>query len=230
MSQNQIGFFLGSVIGLIISLNIGLSPLAISRTIFLISLIYIFLAYRSIREISFESLNMSRSKILFEEYISKDNVLSMDEVNKREGALFRNVKGLTFGCSIEKIIHSSKDKNYLRQIMNIFNDEKWLIYINLNRNRKAFEVMTSISEKSTCEDIIEAFYSSMKVVSLLNKHIAKLNEEIALDILKNEVSKISTKQRKEVIEAIKAKGYDFQKSNLENKYQRYTMDLHHIKH
>lgn len=147
--------------------------------------------------------------------------------------MLSKVKELSFGCSIENIIQVNKDREYLREIMNMFNKEKWLIYVDIKKNKrnnkKTFEVMTSISETANCEDVIEAFFSSMKISHLLNQKILVLNKEIVIDKLKEELSNSNSIKRKEMIKAIKAKGYDLQKNLLENNHQRYLIeqDLKH---
>lgn len=216
---------IGSLTGFFLSLSISMSFNVVFPILIFISTFHLISAHVSCHKILLNDLNTQRAYYIAKSCLENNKILEVLEVNKMEKMFFNDLKCVKF-CNypLDKLLSKEKNNIYINDILNVFEDQKFLVYVQLKRSilgTYKYKIFTFLRVDAANEDKLIAFLYSVKLNDLLNKN--KLNQDEILIELKENLEFFSNLNIKDLMHSLKNKGWDTNFHLLEEKYQRYQM-------
>lgn len=159
-TQGIAGWLLGMSLGIGISMLPGMQPASpgVFLSVFCLGGVHLFASYKALSLVNLNTLNMQRTCILLDEFITNRQILSPDEVRKREKIILRphfvSQAKIHLGSSVPYITSSTFE---LEKLLEIFKGEKYLLNFGQNGRGKDVFIVLHISANSL--EILKAFFN-----------------------------------------------------------------------
>lgn len=226
--QNNISMFIGNIIGFTISLIIPLNSFAPTFGVITVLSVYnIYAALKSVSYIDFIYFNLQRACIFCEEYINNKNVLSPEEVSKREKMIYKKHNKIHFCRKSPEIILHTDNQLYIVQLFELFRDLNFFVYVkkkfNIFKMRYDYKIYTFLRVNAENNDVFSAFLFSVRLSNRLADFKRKnVSYDTIVDIIEENVEYCS-KVDKKLLDKMKSAGWNLNFSYLEENYARYHM-------
>ena len=216
--QNYIGNGIGFIISIVFPLTF---PTALA-TICTFATIQTYFVHKSVSSLSLRDFNLQKMYIIADHFIKKKEFLTQNEVRQREKIMFfYRVKNLYF-CEgkLEKILMNEKDSKYIMNLMTLFNNHRFFVYIKHNKISKANKIYTFMRFDAEGADILKAFIFSILVKNEIENKLF-LTHNNYLEILKENLGVLKEMDIAEGIKKLWDLDWNTHFLNLEDKYCRY---------
>ena len=228
-SQSNLSFAIGTLMGMGISLYCPLTAKNVTKLISFLSTFYLYFAFKSLDKVMIPTLNFARGNILFRNYLKTGKIISMKEVNKKEGGKFMRIKNFHFSsCSLDHALtkingNSTLENNgeYIDKTINLFknSNKKFLCLVDI-KNNNYFDLYTVLQHNSTSEDVLLAFLYSVKMHQELSD-LKNINKSIVIDLMKKNINYIDELNKEKLMKELKEKEFDIKTNLLEKRFLRY---------
>jgi hypothetical protein len=214
--QFNIALFTGNVLGFLISLSVTPTFANIFSIISVTTLCAFIMTYRSLRYLILTEFNFQRLAILCEEYINNANILTPEEVAKKEKLFYNKYKNIYFCNKSPECIIKNDNHTHSVSLIDIFKDRKF--FVSFKGGIIKYKFFTNLSVYADNGDIFMAFLFTIRLAHLYEK-----TKESIFKILEENILYIDTLDRKHIFEKMKLHGWNLHFHILEERYSRYHM-------
>lgn len=220
-AQGNASFVLGTLLGMGASFLIPQTQQKVIGSISLASLLYVLFAYKSIEKVILPQLNFSRGVILLKQYFDTGKIMSLEEVNKKEGVFVKRIPNMHFAsCGLDHICAKvNNDQDYLTQILNLYKENNFICYVE-PRKKFGFDIYTVIEKNADSNDVLMALLYTVKMHSDLTKMGLGMTKEKVIRVAQENIDFVKRFDKLEFVKQLKEMGYS--KTNLlETNFLRY---------
>jgi hypothetical protein len=215
--QFNIALFTGNILGLIISLSVTPCFVNTFSIISATAFFNLIMTYRSLKYLILTEFNFQRLAIFCEEYINTTNILTPQEVAKKERLFYNKYKNIHFCSETPDYIVKTDNHTKAVNLIDLFRDRNFFVTFR-RRTIGKYNFFTNLSVNADNNDIFIAFLFTIRLAHLYEK-----TKESILKCYEENLSYIDSLDRKQMFEKMKLVGWNLQFGLMEEKYARYHM-------
>jgi hypothetical protein len=214
--QFNIALLTGNILGLLISLSVTPTFVNTFTIISAATIFSYFMNFRSMRLLVLTEFNFQRLAILCEEYIVSTNILTPEEVSKKEKLFYNRFKNIHFCNTSPESIFKNDNHSQSISLIDIFKDRKF--FVTYKSGITKYKFFTNLSVNADNNDIFFAFLFTIRLVLFYEK-----TKESILKLFEDSILYIDSLDRKHLLEKMKLVGWNLHFAMLEERYSRYHM-------
>lgn len=159
----------------------------LATTWLILRLIHLWLRYKSLSVLRFDTINLKRARILVNSYLSYRKIPGIRACNEMENVLvwerFSRPR-ITFGVSLEEMVTGNKRGSVVKMLIKLYAEEKYFLVVNLAQ--KDFEIFVSFKEGATSLSVLRSLWQSYYLHQNWSSSADAFNQlELSLIELKN---------------------------------------------
>lgn len=172
-------------------------------------LFHLWLRYKSLSVLQFNTINLKRARILVKSHVLHSTVPGCDDCNREENILLwkRFLKPrITFGASLEEISGGGKSSSTIETLWRIYSKEKYILSV--NQQKLEFETFVSFKPGATNMSVLRSVWQTY----WLSENFNLFNQDL-MDQLARSLSEMENRFE-DFIQKLEGAGWDTKQINL----------------
>jgi hypothetical protein len=243
IAQSNLAFIIGNLTGLFISINLPQPysfPLIFS-VVMGFTLLHILSGYKSVEQVSLNTLNFQRAYLLGNEILETHKIISPEMILKKESLFFKNDGHIKF-CNfpMEYLLKSEKNIKLANNLFDMFKEYPFFCFVKIkkhytpkklfrrrNKSEKMYRIYTYMKLEAENGDILLAFLFTLqlsKFLELLTKASkTDITEDKIIELIQNTQEQINKINKTQMLHDLRTQGWNTNFHSLETEYMRYHL-------